>query len=372
MTCVFIAAESREGELRVSATPSTVKRLVKSGFSISVQHDGGLGSFISDKDFEEAGACVVASFEDGVRGADIVTSVNCLSDEQVKQMKEGATMMSFVYPHQREGFLNLACSRKVGIFAMELIPRITRAQKYDALSSQNSIAGYQAVLLAAVHSPKIFPQMTTAAGTLPAARVVVMGAGVAGLQAIATAKKRLGAIVEVSDVRPAVKEQVESLGAQFIDVPTDASMETKGGYAREATAEFLKRQEDITREHLKRADVVICTALVPGKKAPVLISADTVYMMKSGCVIVDMAAEQGGNCALTQAGKIIMEGGVTIVGSINLPSQKPLHSSELYAKNISSLLLDQCTKDKGFAWNMEDEVVKAAMIAYGGVSTLVM
>lgn len=365
MTSIFIPVELRDGETRVSATPSTVKKLVQFGFSVLVENGAGRRASITDEDYQASGAQIVPSFSDGAAKADITTMINPPTVDQIAQLTEGSSFIGFIYPGQHPDLIERFATKKITAFAMELIPRITRAQKLDALSSQSNIAGYQAVLLAAAHSPKIFPQMTTAAGTLPAARVVVMGAGVAGLQAIATAR-RLGAVVEVSDVRPAVKEQVQSLGAQFIDIPTDASMETKGGYAKEASADFLKKQEEITREHLRKADAVICTALIPGKKAPVLISAETVAMMKPGCVIVDMAAEQGGNCALSEAGKTVLKHDVTIVGAVNMPAQKPLHSSEVYAKNILNLLSDQLDKQKNFAWNMADEVVIASLVTAQG------
>lgn len=365
MTIIFIPAETRDGEKRVAGTPSSVKRLVQNGFEVIVEQGAGLKASILDRDFESAGAKIISSTAEGAGIADIVTMVNPPERDAVSKFKEGSSFIGFIYPHQHEDLLSTFCSRKVSAFAMESIPRITRAQKLDALSSQSNIAGYQAVLLAAQACPKIFPQMTTAAGTLPAARVVIIGAGVAGLQAIATAR-RLGAVVEVSDVRPAVKEQVQSLGAIYIDVPSSDLMETKGGYAKEASAEFLKKQGEITKEHLKRADAVICSALVPGKKAPVIISAETVGEMKAGSVIIDMAAEQGGNCALTVPGETVTPNGVIIIGAFNLPSQKAFHSSEVYGRNILNLLLDQLDKEKKFGWKFDDEVVDCALLTHQG------
>jgi NAD(P) transhydrogenase subunit alpha len=247
---------------------------------------------------------------------------------------------------------------------MDAIPRISKAQKMDVLSSQANLAGYKAVIIGAAALGKIFPLLMTAAGTIKPARVVIMGAGVAGLQAIATAK-RLGAIVEVSDIRPETKEQVESLGGKFIEVPTDTSVKMEGGYVKGLSEEFLKRQQELIMKHISQADLVITTALIPGKKAPVLIPEEMVKKMKRGAVIVDMAVEQGGNCTLSEVNKTVEKYGVTIIGESNIPSLLPLNASELYSKNISTFLLHLATKD-GFKWEMEEEITKGSLIVHNG------
>lgn len=365
MVTVFVPKEVRNGETRVAATPATVKRLVQEGFNVHIESDAGLQSCFSNKEYEEAGAAIEKSPAEGYAKADLVFLVNVPSKEQALACKEGATIISFLYPVSHPSLVEILKERKINAYAMDAVPRITRAQKLDALSSQNNLAGYKAVLLAAVELPKIFPLLMTAAGTIRPAKVVVMGAGVAGLQAVATAK-RLGAIVEVSDVRPAVKEQVQSLGAVFIELPVDPSMETSGGYAKEQSPEFLKKQEEITRKHLVDADVVITTALIPGKKAPILIKEEVVKQMRPGSVIVDMAAEQGGNCELTIQGQKIQRYGVSIIGFDNLPASVPFNSSEMYAKNILNVVLDNVDKHKHFSWNFDDEIVAQAMVVYNG------
>jgi NAD(P) transhydrogenase subunit alpha len=253
----------------------------------------------------------------------------------------------------------------VNVISMEMIPRTTLAQKMDALSSQANIAGYKSVILAANHLGKIFPLLMTAAGTISPARVVIMGAGVAGLQALGTAK-RLGAVVEVSDVRPQVKEEVQSLGGKFIEVPTDASMQDAGGYAKEQSEEFLKKQKELIFKHVTEADIVITTALIPGRKAPVLITEEMVKNMKPGSVVLDMAVEFGGNCEISENGKTVKKYGTTIIGEPNLPSLVPYHASDMYAKNILALLDHMTTKEGKFVVNMEDEIIKGGMIAYDG------
>lgn len=364
MVSIFIPKEVIPAETRVSATPSTVKRFVQDGFTVNVESGAGAGSFISDKEYEASGASIVNA-SSGYSAADLVLAINVPTEEQINQMKSGATIISYIYPVRNLEIVKLLQNKKVNAYAMDAIPRISRAQKLDALSSQSNLAGYKAVLLAAAELPKIFPMLMTAAGTIRPAKVVIMGAGVAGLQAIATAK-RLGALVDVSDVRPAVKEQVQSLGATFIEVPTDENMETAGGYAREATPEFLKKQAEITRKHLIEADVIITTALIPGKSAPKLVSEDVVKDMHDGSVIVDLAAEQGGNCELTVAGEIVERHGVKIIGTLNLPGTVPVNASEMYAKNVLNVISDNLDKKKNFAWNFEDEIVDQAMVVYEG------
>jgi NAD(P) transhydrogenase subunit alpha len=296
--------------------------------------------------------------------ADVVMHVNAPAPEEIRKMKKGAVLISFLYAAVSPDVVKACTEAGVSAFSVDAIPRISRAQKMDALSSQSNLAGYKTVLLAANALGKIFPLLMTAAGTVKPARVVIMGAGVAGLQAIATAK-RLGAIVEVSDIRPETKEQVESLGAKFIELKGDDSIKTEGGYVKEVSADFLKKQQELITKHVRDADIVITTALIPGKKAPVLLTADMVKGMKTGSVIVDMAVEQGGNCELSELNKTVMKEGVIIVGESNLPSLLPLNASQLYAKNISTFLLHLADKDK-FHWDLEEEITKGSLIVHEG------
>lgn len=369
MTVLFIPKECKEGETRVAINPACAKRYVQDGFTVLVETGAGESSYIHDGDLKEAGAELV-SVADGYARADIVLKVNPPTEAELEQFKPGTTVMTYLYPVQNTEYVKLLADKKINAYAMDQVPRITRAQKLDALSSQSNLAGYKAVLMAANALPKIFPMLMTAAGTIRPAKVVVVGAGVAGLQAIATAK-RLGAVVDVSDIRPAVKEQVASLGANYIEVPSEENLETAGGYAKEASPEFLKMQAEITRKHFVDADVIITTALIPGKPAPKLVAADVVRDMKPGSVIVDLAAEQGGNCELTQSGKTVVEHGVTIMGELNLPGKLPLNASDIYAKNLQNALQDNLTtnketKQKTFAWNFDDEIVDKAMSVFDG------
>jgi H+-translocating NAD(P) transhydrogenase subunit alpha len=327
MVSIFVPKEVVENETRVAATPATVKRFVQDGFTVYVETGAGSSSYFADKLYEHEGAKIVGSASEGYSQADLILMVNAPGVDQVNQMKEGSTVISYLYPVRNIEVVQALQTRRVNSYAMDAVPRITRAQKLDALSSQANLAGYKAVVLAAAELPKIFPMLMTPSGTIRPAKVVIMGAGVAGLQAIATAK-RLGALVEVSDVRPAVKEQVQSLGATYIEVPSDENMETSGGYAREATPEFLKKQAEITRKHLVEADVIVTTALIPGKPAPKLVAEDVVKEMREGSVIVDLAAEQGGNCELTVSGETVVKHGVKIIGTLNLPGKVPMNASD--------------------------------------------
>ena len=309
---LFVPKERAEGETRIAVTPETVKRLSGSGFSVSVESGAGAAASFTDDALKSAGATITSDVDAALSSADVVLSVQPLPAERCSKMKAGAWYLSFLAPFGDIAPLVALRDAKVSAFAMELVPRISRAQSMDALSSQASIGGYKAVVMAAERLDKYFPLLMTAAGTIQPARVVIMGAGVAGLQAIATAR-RLGAVVEVSDIRPAVKEQVESLGGKFIDVPMEESGEGEGGYAKEVTPEFLKKQQAIVRERVTGADVVITTALVPGRPAPKLVTAETVEAMRPGSVIIDLAVAQGGNCELTEPGEHIKHG-VRIVG----------------------------------------------------------
>lgn len=363
MLNVFIPKERATGETRVAASPDTVKKLVKLGFSVAVENGAGVGSSIADKDFEAAGAKLVGG-DSGFATADLVLKLHPFTEDEVGRLRDGVVSVSFLWPLQNRKTVDALLRKKVSAFAMDLLPRISRAQTMDALSSQSNLGGYKAVLLAADHLPNIFPLMTTAAGTIKPAKVVIMGAGVAGLQAIATAK-RLGAVVEVSDVRPAVKEQVESLGGRFIQIDGAAAMEDSGGYAKEASKEFLQKQKELVRKHIVAADVVITTALVPGKPAPKLVTADMVAEMRKGSVIVDLAAEQGGNCDLTEPGKITSKDGVTIIGLLNLPSLLPVNATQMYARNVLAVV--EHVFPKG-ALNLDfnDEINGASFLTHEG------
>lgn len=367
MQRLFVPKETREGETRVAATPDTVRRLIKDGLRVTVEAGAGLGSFIADADFREAGAEIADNRDTALRDADIVAHVNIPTTQLVWGMRKGASLISYIWPAdepQRE-LIGVLKEHEISALAMDAIPRITRAQKDDALSSQANLAGYKAVLLAAAKLPKIFPMMTTAAGTIRPARVVVIGAGVAGLQAIATAK-RLGAIVEVSDVRPEVKEQAQSLGATYIEVEGVEVKQGTGGYAAEQSEEFKRKQQELLHERIAAADVVISTALIPYRDAPKIISEQMVKDMRPGSVIVDLAAERGGNCELTKPGAMDhVAHGVTIMGAIKLEDTVSVHASQTYAKNIQNLLSD-LLKEGALEWDLEDAIVDGALITHAG------
>lgn len=363
MVKIFIPRERRPGESRVAATPETVRRMAKLGLEVTVERGAGEASLFQDAEFEAAGARLVAEPAGAQEAADVVLRVT--APDTAEGLKPGAVLVGLLAPYRNLDLVRALAADRITAFAMELVPRVTRAQAIDALSSQASIAGYRAVLLAAWRLPKYFPLLMTAAGTIKPARVVVMGAGVAGLQAIATAK-RLGAVVEVSDVRQAVKEQVESLGGRFIELPQMESGEGQGGYAREMGEDFLRRQREIVQRHLAAADAVITTALVPGKPAPRLVTAEMVRAMRPGSVIVDLAVEQGGNCELSQADREVMENGVLILGPSNLPAAMPHDASLLYARNVFALLQLLLDKEGKIALNLDDEVVAGTLLTHAG------
>jgi NAD(P) transhydrogenase subunit alpha len=369
MVKVFIPRERRPGETRVAATPETVRRMVKLGLEPTVERGAGEASLFRDADFEAAGARLASGGAEPWQTADVVLKVAppevCEGSHEAGRLKPGAVLIGFLAPHRSLEMVRLLAAGGVTSFALELLPRVTRAQPMDALSSQASIGGYKAVLLAAWRLPKYLPLLMTAAGTIKPARVVIMGAGVAGLQAIATAK-RLGAVVEVSDVRPAVKEQVESLGGRFIELPLAESGEGQGGYAREMGEDFLRRQREIVERHLAAADVVVTTALVPGKPAPRLITAEAVRAMRPGAVIVDLAVEQGGNCELSVADREVTENGVLILGPSNLAAAMPHDASLLYARNVFALLQLLLDKEGHLAPDLNDEILAAALLTYAG------
>lgn len=364
-TTIGVVKEVLGGETRCAATPKTVSELIHLGFSVIVEEHAGDGAGIIDAEFGKAGA--THGDQKKTYSADIVIGVNSPTVHQVEHLKEGALWISLIDIFSGAAALKKARDKNVSVLGLNFIPRISRAQKMDVLTSQSNIAGYKAVVMAANLLGKIFPLMMTAAGTMQPAKVVVLGAGVAGLQAIATAK-RLGAVVEASDVRPAVKEQVESLGAKFIEVPFDKEAEDKGGYAKGASPEFLKRQAAEVSKRIAQADVVICTALVPGKKAPILVTAEMVHAMHPGAVIVDMAAAQGGNCALTRPGMTTETKGVSIIGVENIPATVPAHATDMFAKNVAALL-SIMVRENEFALDFSDEIIKASVIIHEGAAT---
>jgi len=361
---VFVPKERRSGESRVAATPETVKKMIKEGLQVQVEASAGGPSFFADAAYEAAGAHVASDAAAAWAAADLVLTVSAPSPQQIATMKAGAILIGLLAPNQNLDAVRAMADRKVSSLAMELIPRISRAQAMDALSSQASIAGYKAVLLGAGRLPKYFPLLMTAAGTIPPAKVVVMGAGVAGLQAIATAK-RLGAQVEVSDIRPAVKEQVESLGGKFIELPMEESGEGAGGYAKEMGEDFLRRQREIVARHLAACDVVVTTALVPGKKAPTLVTAEMVAGMRPGSVIVDLAVAQGGNCELSRDGEEVVEHGVLILGPSNLAAEMPHDASTLYARNVHNLVKEMVAEGE-LTLDLNDEIIDGALLTHGG------
>ncbi|MGA7614772.1 MAG: Re/Si-specific NAD(P)(+) transhydrogenase subunit alpha [Thermoanaerobaculia bacterium] len=363
MVKLFVPKENPP-ETRVAVVPETVKRLVKEGLEVTVESHAGMASHFSDAQYEKAGASIVSVAGDGWKSADAVAAVAAPSPDLAGSMKEGAVLIAFLAPHREHDLVRRLAASKITSFSMELVPRITRAQTMDALSSQASIAGYKAVLIAAGRLGKYFPLLMTAAGTIPPAKVVIMGAGVAGLQALATAK-RLGAVVEVSDIRPAVKEQVESLGGRFIELPMQESGEGSGGYAREMGEEFLRQQREIVKRHVAIADVVITTAQIPGKKAPVLVTADMVDGMRPGSIVVDLAVESGGNCELSQPDREVDHNGVTILGFSNLAATMAEDASILYARNVQALLLN-LLKEGRLEIDLEDDVTKGTLLTHGG------
>ena len=364
---IGIPAETRPGETRVAATPETVKKLVAAKHQVIVQSGAGIASSITDDAYTTAGAQIVTAAD--TFACDMVLKVRAPSAEERAQMKTGTVVIGMLNPFDVENTAAMAAAGLVA-FALEAAPRITRAQSMDVLSSQANIAGYKAVMLAANTYQRFMPMLMTAAGTVKAARVLIMGVGVAGLQAIATAK-RLGAVIEASDVRPPVKEQVESLGEKFIDVPflTDEEKEIAkgvGGYARPMPADWMRRQAELVHERAKQADIIITTALIPGRKAPVLISEDTVKAMKPGSVIVDMAVEQGGNCPLSELGKTVTKYGVHIIGEPNLATLVAADASALFARNVLDFLKLIVDKEGALAINREDEIVAATLLCSGG------
>jgi H+-translocating NAD(P) transhydrogenase subunit alpha len=368
---IGIPAEVRPGETRVAATPETVKKLASGGkHTLVVQSGAGASASIPDAEFSTAGASIVASAGDVYKDSDIVLKVRAPDAAELGYLKRGSIVVGLLNPYDTGGLQALANTGVAG-FALEWLPRITRAQAMDVLSSQANIAGYKAVIIAANEYGRFMPMLMTAAGTVKAARVLVLGAGVAGLQAIATAK-RLGAVIEAFDVRPAVKEQVESLGAKFVEVSISEEekrqAETAGGYAREMSEDYKRRQAALVDERSKLADIVITTALIPGRLAPVLVREETVRAMKPGSIIVDLAVEQGGNCPLSERDKIVIKHGVKIIGYSNLAAMVAADASSLYARNLlhfMNLLVDPKTGE--LKLNRDDEIIAGALVCIDGV-----
>jgi len=368
---VGVPREIFPGERRVAVVPGVVPTLAKAGLEVVVEAGAGVEAGYSDADYESKGAKIVASRGDVFAGADIVVQVLCYGSNDrtgradLPLMKRGQTMIGFLRPLGELATLEEIAATGVTSFSIELMPRITRAQNMDALSSMATICGYKAVLIGADKLPKLFPMLTTAAGTITPSRVLVIGAGVAGLQAIATAR-RLGAVVSAYDLRPVVKEQVQSLGGRFVELPIEAAdAQDAGGYAKAQDESFYQKQRELLGKVVAESDVVITTAVVPGKKSPILVTKEMVAGMTLGSVIVDLAAERGGNCELTRAEETIVAHGVTIVGAINLASSVPYHASQMYGKNLTNFLL-HLVKDGKLQLNLEDEITRSTLVTQGG------
>jgi H+-translocating NAD(P) transhydrogenase subunit alpha len=367
-----VVRESWPGERRVALAPASVAPLVKAGHQVLVESNAGASAGFTDAAYTEKGATIVASRADVSARAEMLLRVKLgpagapSTDADLAALRPGQSVIAFLDPLTDHALVRQLAERQVSVFSMELMPRITRAQSMDALSSMATIAGYKAVLIAAVTVPRMFPMLMTAAGNVSAARAFVIGVGVAGLQAIATAK-RLGAQVQAYDVRPAAKEQILSLGAKVADVPLEtADAQDAGGYARAQDESFYQRQRDAMSKVVAGSDIVITTAAIPGRKAPVLITGDMVRGMQPGSAIVDLAAERGGNCELTRADEVVVERGVTILGPTNLPSTVPYHASQMYAKNITTFLLHLANKAGQMNWDLTDEITRETLVTHKG------
>jgi len=355
-------SENKEKEKRISITPEIAKKYVNLGFEVQLSEKYGKHLGFEEKDYKDIGVKFVNDDKKIIENSNIIIQINLLDEDKISLLKSNQTFIGVLNPYENKNRLNELAKKKINLFSLELLPRITRAQSMDILSSQANLAGYKAVVESFSFFEKAIPMMMTAAGTIPAAKVLIVGAGVAGLQAIATAK-RMGAIVFATDVRMASKEQVESLGGKFLSVEGAENLETKGGYAKEASEEFKKKQEELLGETLKKIDIVICTALIPGKKAPLIIKENMLKNMKPGSVIYDLAAVQGGNVAFTEVDKIIEKNGVKIMGERNILNKLPTSSSSLYAKNVFNFVLNLYDKEnKKININLEDEIIKETII----------
>lgn len=361
---VAVAKEIEVGERRVALIPDIVARLAKKGLDISIEAGAGEGSFFPDSAYEAAGAKIVSDPSQIWQGNDVLLKVAPPTPEEVDRLSADTTLISFLNPLANAELMQQLAQRGVTALSMELIPRTSRAQSMDALSSQAGVAGYKAVLVAASALPKFFPMLTTAAGTIRPAKVFIVGAGVAGLQAIATSR-RLGAVVEAFDIRPAVKEEVQSLGAKFVEVELEEDTVAKGGYAKEISEASKQKTQEAISNSVAQADVVITTAQVPGKKAPRIITDDMIARMCPGSVVVDLAAQQGGNCEGTEAGANVVRHGVTLIGPVNLPSSMPVHASQMYAKNISTFL-DYLIHEDQLNLDFEDDIPDTTCVTFKG------
>ncbi|PPT08990.1 NAD(P) transhydrogenase alpha subunit [Geitlerinema sp. FC II] len=361
---VAVAKEIEVGERRVALVPDIVARLVKQGLDVRVEAGAGDGAFFPDSAYEAAGATVIADTAELWGNSDVILKVAPPTSEEIDRLHEGQTTIGFLNPLGDPERIQKLAERRVTALSMELIPRTSRAQSMDALSSQAGVAGYKAVLIAASALPKFFPMLTTAAGTIRPAKVFVVGAGVAGLQAIATSR-RLGAVVEAFDIRPAVKEEVQSLGAKFVEVALEEETVATGGYAKEISERSKQKTQEAIANSVSQADVVITTAQVPGKRAPVIVTDDMISQMNPGSVVVDLAAEQGGNCEGTEAGGHVVRHGVTLIGPLNLPASLPVHASQMYAKNVSTLL-QYLVKDNVLTLDLEDDIPDSICVTIGG------
>jgi NAD(P) transhydrogenase subunit alpha len=358
---IGVPKETMPGETRVGLVPETVGRLSKAGNSVVVERGAGVASAFPDDAYENAGAQIVGDAFD----AELVAKVQRPTDAEIGKLRPGTVLIAFLQPLVNTDLARTLAERKVTALSMDAIPRITRAQPMDALSSQATVAGYKAVLIAAAALPRFFPMLTTAAGTIAPAKALIIGAGVAGLQAIATAR-RLGAVVEAFDTRPVVKEQVQSLGAKFLEIDLGESGAGAGGYAKELSEDAHRKEVELLAKAARENDIIITTAAIPGRKAPVLITKEMIPTMKPGSVIVDLAAETGGNVELTEPGRTVVVSGVTIIGQLNIPASMPFHASQMYSRNVASLLGLMIKKDGVFDLNLGDEVVKGTVITHGG------
>jgi NAD(P) transhydrogenase subunit alpha len=361
---IAVLKEAAAHERRVPIVPDSVKRLGQKKIEVVVESGAGDRGLSSDADYTKEGATIAPDAASTIDGADAVMRLRVPTLDDVAQMKEGSTLFAPLLPLVNHDLVRALAAKRITSFALDFIPRTTVAQMMDVLSSQGTAAGYYAVVLAASHLPRFFPMLITAAGTIAPATVLVLGAGVAGLSAIG-AGKRLGARVEAFDVRKVVKEQVESLGAKFVDVDSEEDAQTAGGYAKEVSEEYKKKQAAALARHASKADVIICTALIPGKRAPVLVTDDMVKAMKPGSVIVDLAAEQGGNCEGAEAGKTVERHGVTIIGAVDLPSNLAVHASQMWSRNMEKLMF-HVTKEGVLKMDMKDEITRGCVITHGG------
>ncbi|MCI2429684.1 Re/Si-specific NAD(P)(+) transhydrogenase subunit alpha [Candidatus Acetothermia bacterium] len=359
-----VPKETAPHERRVALTPETVGKLAKAGQTVAIESQAGAGAACPDRDYEAAGAKIITEAKALWSEAEIVLKIQKPTPQEIALLREGAVLIGLLQPLIHPELVQQLAQRRVTAFSLDMIPRITRAQTMDVLSSQSTVAGYKAVLLASQFLPKFFPMLSTAAGTIAPAKVFVIGAGVAGLQAIATAR-RLGALVQAFDVRPAVKQEVESLGAKFVGLALEEAAD-KSGYAKELSEEHKQQERELIAKHVKESDVVITTALVPGKRAPLLITKEMVTPMKPGSVIIDLAAEQGGNCELTRAGQETHTNGVTVLGPVNLPSQMSFHASQMFSRNMHAFLHLLLTKEGKLNLDFNDEIIKGSCVTHEG------